>query len=68
MELVVVVVMLFVAVEVWSEEEVDLMGEAEVAVRFRVLSGERGKEMSLVGFLRDNVGLVALMVVVVVVG
>lgn len=60
--------MLFVAVEVWSEEEVDLMGEAEVAVRFRVLSGERGKEMSLVGFLRDNVGLVALMVVVVVVG
>lgn len=62
-----VVVMVVVAVEVWSEEEVDLMGEAEVAVRFRVLSGERGKEMSLVGFLRDNVGLVALMVVVVVV-
>lgn len=60
-----VVVMVVVAVEVWSEEEVDLMGEAEVAVRFRVLSGERGKEMSLVGFLRDNVGLVALMVVVV---
>lgn len=63
MEVVVVVV---VAVEVWSEEEVDLMGEAEVAVRFSVLSGERGKEMSLVGFLRDNVGLVALIVVVVV--